>query len=129
MKIKMKSVVLPAGSVLAWKEYGMFTKLWRKLNRKPMPNNKFIIAITELELVSIDKFKTDAYAPIRKYNKQEIRKLNNLLSMECGTLDWETVRTVCNIVRPNTFTDTATIEDSKYYKKIDLNEESDEYIY
>lgn len=129
MKIKMRSILVPAGSILTWKEYGTFTKLWRKLTNKPLTNNRYSMPTVDLELIGIDKFKTEAYSPIRKYNKQEIKKLRSVLTIDCDVLDWDTVRTICNVVRPNTFADTATIEDSKYYKKIDLNEESDEYIY
>ena len=43
--------------------------------------------------------------------------------------NWDDVKTIINIIRPNTFDNSSTLEECKYYKKIDLNEESSEYIY
>lgn len=127
--MKIKTTIVRPGTILCWKEYNIFTKLWNKLKKRDLPYNKFEIIPTSIELLTIDKYNFVAYAPIRKYSKQEIHKLQSVYNNCIPNSYWEDVKTIINIVRPNTFSDSPTLEECKYYKKIDLNEESSEYIY
>ncbi len=127
--MKIKTTIVRPGTILCWKEYNIFTKLWNKLKKRDLPYNKFEIIPTSIELLTIDRYNFVAYAPIRKYSKQEIHKLQSVYNNCIPNSYWEDVKTIINIVRPNTFGDSSTLEECKYYKKIDLNEESSEYIY
>lgn len=127
--MKIKTTIVRPGTILCWKEYNIFTKLWNKLKKRDLPYNKFEIIPTSIELLTIDRYNFVAYAPIRKYSKQEIHKLQSVYNNRIPNSYWEDVKTIINIVRPNTFSDSSTLEECKYYKKIDLNEESSEYIY
>lgn len=127
--MKIKTTIVRPGTILCWKEYNIFTKLWNKLKKRDLPYNKFEIIPTSIELLTIDRYNFVAYAPIRKYSKQEIHKLQSVYNNCIPNSYWEDVKTIINIVRPNTFDNSSTLEECKYYKKIDLNEESSEYIY
>lgn len=127
--MKIKTTIVRPGTILCWKEYNIFTKLWNKLKKRDLPYNKFEIIPTSIELLTIDKYNFVAYAPIRKYSKQEIHKLQSVYNNCVNDRNWEDIKAIINIVRPNTFNDSSTLEECKYYKKIDLNEESSEYIY
>ena len=127
--MKVKTTIVRPGTILCWKEYNIFTKLWNKLKKRDLPYNKFEIIPTSIELLTIDKYNFVAYAPIRKYSKQEIHKLQSVYDNCVNDRNWEDIKAIINIVRPNTFNDSSTLEECKYYKKIDLNEESSEYIY
>lgn len=127
--MKIKTTIVRPGTILCWKEYNIFTKLWNKLKKRDLPYNKFDIIPTSIELLTIDKYNFVAYAPIRKYSKQEIHKLQSVYDNCVNDRNWEDIKAIINIVRPNTFNDYSTLEECKYYKKIDLNEESSEYIY
>ena len=127
--MKIKTTIVRPGTILCWKEYNIFTKLWNKLKKRDLTYNKFEIIPTSIELLTIDRYNFVAYAPIRKYSKQEIHKLQSVYNNCIPNSYWEDVKTIINIVRPNTFSDSSTLEECKYYKKIDLNEESSEYIY
>ena len=127
--MKIKTTIVRPGTILCWKEYNTFTKLWNKLKKRDLPYNKFEIIPTSIELLTIDRYNFVAYAPIRKYSKQEIHKLQSVYDNCVNDRNWEDIKAIINIVRPNTFNDYSTLEECKYYKKIDLNEESSEYIY
>lgn len=127
--MRIKTTIVRPGTILCWKEYNIFTKLWNKLKKRDLPYNKFEIIPTSIELLTIDKYNFVAYAPIRKYSKQEIHKLQSVYDNCVNDRNWEDIKAIINIVRPNTFNDSSTLEECKYYKKIDLNEESSEYIY
>lgn len=127
--MKIKTTIVRPGTILCWKEYNIFTRLWNKLKKKDLPYNKFEIIPTNIELLTIDEYNFIAYTPIHKYSKQEIHKLQSVYDNCVNDRTWEDVKAIINIVRPNTFNDSSTLEECKYYKKIDLNEESSEYIY
>lgn len=127
--MKIKSCRIEAGSILAWRDYSFFTKLWRKLLGKGTPLNKWMLLPFNIELITAGDFRAEVYKPIRKYSKREIDKLYTICSVCDDVSTWGTIVTVANIVRPNTFTDSMSIDECKYYKKINLDEESDEYLY
>lgn len=117
--MKIKTTIVRPGTILCWKEYNIFTKLWNKLKKRDLPYNKFEIIPTSIELLTIDKYNFVAYAPIRKYSKQEIHKLQSVYDNCVNDRNWEDIKAIINIVRPNTFNDYSTLEECKYYKKKD----------
>ena len=70
------------------------------------------------------------YEPIRKYSKVESNKLN-ILCKDSGynNEDWVDTANIINLVRPNTFAGPTTLNTCRYYKKVELYEKLDEYIY
>ena len=101
--MKIKTTIVRPGTILCWKEYNIFTKLWNKLKKRDLPYNKFEIIPTSI--------------------------LQSIYGNCIEDRNWDDVKTIINIIRPNTFDNSSTLEECKYYKKIDLNEESSEYIY
>ena len=101
--MKMRSLMLDAGSIILWKEYNPIRKLWSKVRRKTLPFNRFTIVGQKTEL---------------------------LITFGLGSSkEWDEVVTIINIVRPNTLLATSSIDKCKYYKRVEWNEKLDEYIY
>lgn len=125
--MKFKIVMLKPGTVLSWKEYSLFTRLYNKLRGRQLPDNKFAVLLHRTELLTNDSFPITAYEPIRKYSKQELTRLGSLFYV--GEDNWDTISYAINLVRPNTFTNADSIDNCKYYIKRDLNAESSEYIF
>lgn len=80
-----------------------------------MPYNKFEIIPINVELLTIDEYNFIAYTPIRKYSKQEIHKLQSVYDI--NDRNWEDIKAIINIVRPNTFNDSSTLEECKILQK------------
>lgn len=112
----------PAGTILGFKDYNVFRRLWSKLSGKSLPYNKFTILPFAAELADTvpARWGAMAYEPVRKYNKRETNKLNKLQDelYNCG---WDTVKAVVNSIRPDTFNDTVTLDNCKYYRKWELH--------
>lgn len=127
--IKSKAVTLKSGTILCWKEYNIFTRLWSKVSGKKLDYNRFRIVVEPLDLISFNGFNSVAYAPVRDYNKKELAKLTKLVKANKGSDTFEDTTVLINAIRPKTFDKATTLDDCKYYKKIDLNEDAIEYIY
>lgn len=128
--MKIRSLILDAGSIILWKQYNPLIKLWNKILRRDLPFNRFTLVSQRTEFLTIDNLKDIVvYEPIRKYNKQEITKLSVITSDNNYYKDWKETVTLVNIVRPNTLQSTDTIDKCRYYKKVECNEKLDEYIY
>ena len=128
--MKMRSLMLDAGSIILWKEYNILHKLWNKLRRKELPFNRFTIVGQKTELLTTDKLENVVvYEPIRKYNKLESNKLMTITFGLGSSKEWDEVVTIINVVRPNTLLATSSIDKCKYYKRVEWNEKLDEYIY
>lgn len=127
----MKVLMLEAGSIILWKKYTFFTKLWSKVKREELPYNRYTLVCNRTEMLTLGKAKDMlVYEPVRKYNKQEITKLDILISNDMETMDsWEEVTLYANFIRPRTFIDNGGVMESKYYRKVECNEKLDEYIY
>lgn len=54
--MKIKTTIVRPGTILCWKEYNIFTKLWNKLKKRDLPYNKFEIIPTSIELLTIDRY-------------------------------------------------------------------------
>lgn len=128
--MKMRSFLLEAGTIIAWKKYPYINKLWNKIRGKQLPFNMFTIVPNRTELLTSDDMKDiEIYEPIRKYNKQEQSKISILAKDTLYSSDWVDVASLINIVRPNTLLGSITLATCKYYKKVEWNEKLDEYIY
>lgn len=128
--MKMRSLMLDAGSIILWKEYNPIRKLWSKVRRKTLPFNRFTIVGQKTKLLTTDKLENVVvYEPIRKYNKLESNKLMTITFGLGSSKEWDEVVTIINIVRPNTLLATNSIDKCKYYKRVEWNEKLDEYIY
>lgn len=128
--MKMRSVILEPGSIICWKQYNILKRLWNLLLGRKTANNKFLLITRRTELLTIGSFlNIEVYEPIRKYNRYEVSKLQTIYEGYEHIYNWVEATGTINIVRPNTFPNMTTIEDSKYYKKVNLNEKLDKYIY
>lgn len=128
--MKMRSFLLEAGSIIAWKKYPYIKKLWSKIRGKQLPFNMFTIVTNRTELLTSDYMKdVEIYEPIRKYSKQEQSKISVLASDTLYSSDWTDVAALINIIRPNTLSGPITLATCKYYKKVEWHEKLDEYIY
>lgn len=128
--MKMRSFLLEAGTIIAWKKYPYIKKLWSKIRGKQLPFNMFTIVPNRTELLTSDDMKDiEIYEPIRRYNKQEQSKISILAKDTLYSSDWVDVVSLINIVRPNTLLGSITLATCKYYKKVEWNEKLDEYIY
>lgn len=128
--MKMRSLMLDAGSILFWKDYSIMRKLWSKLTKKELPYNRYTIISQKTELLTTDKLNNMViYEPIKKYNKLESSKLAVLTFKLGSSKDWDEVVTIINMIRPNTLVSGNSIDKCKYYSKINYNEKLDEYIY
>ena len=128
--MKMRTFLLEAGSIIAWKKYPYIKKIWSKIRGKELPYNMFTMITSRTELLTSDKMKDIlVYEPIRKYSKQEQSKISALSRDRMYSSDWKDITSIINIVRPNTFVGPISIDACRYYKKIEWNEKLDEYIY
>lgn len=132
--MKAVSMMIEAGSVISWKKYSLLKEIWAWLRRKELPHNRFTIIPNRTELILINDtgatFNAVIYEPIRKYSRLESNKLS-VLCKDCNynNEDWVDTANIINLVRPNTFAGPTTLNTCRYYKKVELHEKLDEYIY
>lgn len=128
--MKMRSFLLEAGTIIAWKKYPYIKKLWSKVRGRQLPFNMFTIVPNRTELLTSDDMKDiEIYEPIRRYNKQEQSKISVLAKDTLYSSDWVDISSLINLVRPNTLSGPITLTTCRYYKKVEWNEKLDEYIY
>lgn len=128
--MKMRSFLLEAGTIIAWKKYPYIKKLWSKVRGRQLPFNMFTIVPNRTELLTSDDMKDiEIYEPIRRYNKQEQSKISILAKDTLYSIDWVDISSLINLVRPNTLSGPITLATCRYYKKVEWNEKLDEYIY
>lgn len=128
--MKMRSFLLEAGTIIAWKKYPYIKKLWNKVSGRQLPFNMFTIVPNRTELLTSDDMKDiEIYEPIRRYNKQEQSKISILAKDTLYSSDWVDISSLINLVRPNTLSGPITLATCRYYKKVEWNEKLDEYIY
>ena len=83
--MKMRSFLLEAGTIIAWKKYPYIKKLWSKVRGRQLPFNMFTIVPNRTELLTSDDMKDiEIYEPIRRYNKQEQSKISILIQQRLG---------------------------------------------
>ena len=128
IKIVLKSVKVPAGAILVWKDYNIFKKLWSWITKKELPYNKIKILLEDTEFIFKDRLNFAAITPKKKYSNAE--KIELLGSADNSTVVG--ITSIINKIRPHTFDNTLTITSllrNKYYKYVDFNEECKTHIY
>lgn len=117
--------IIPAGSILMFKRYNIFKRLWYKLRKKHLPYNEFIIwdIPSKASIFAVGVIDTDfkAYSPIKPYSHKEIFKLLDILYIRQE--DCETEQDVINIInsiRKNTITNNSLelLDSNPYYYKL-----------
>lgn len=130
--MKMKVLLLDPGTVIVWKKYSLFKRLFSKLFKKELKYNRYTVIQDRTELFTLGTFKDmKVLEPIKKYSKQEAKRLK-IWSGLFSLMDWSELYWVINLIRPNTITNNSTDENglltSNYYRLV-KNEKLDEYIY
>lgn len=125
------AIKLKLGTIVCYKKYGILKRMWYKLFGKKLEYNKFWIVTGDLDILPngliVDGV---AYEPLKKYNKTELNSLYKLLETtnKCE-LRFADIKAIINNIRPNTLTDTITLDECKYYKKVKLDANALEYIH
>lgn len=132
--MKIKYLSLNAGTILVWKDYNFFKKLWYKIINKNLEYNRILLLRENTEYCYIQTLNDiKIYTPIKEYNNRETNKLKLLTSTVSS--DWKEIMYIINIIRPKTFNnipseiDNNYLANNNYYRMIDADKESKEYIY
>lgn len=144
MNIMFKSIV--PGSILIYKQYNIFQRLWAKLTNKELKYNRAILFPSNIELMNTLSRYSEAILlePKKSYNKAEqsimkleIEKLtdeNELYTVEFKNKGIHNLVNIVNNTRSKTFSTVTKFDDllnNKYYNAESLTEEKcwDIYIY
>lgn len=127
--MRTKVINLKPGTILCWKSYNIFTRLWNKLTGKSMKYNRFSVVAEPVYLLSFEDYTCAAYEPVRAYNAKELTKLKDMIAPTGSTTAFKDIQMMVNVIRPNTFDNVATMDECKYYKKQDLDANSTKYIF
>lgn len=112
---------LPAGSVVLYKKYSLWDRMWAKIRGKQLPYNGILVdpfGNSSFMFVRgwFYKYDIDVFIPKKPYSKKESTKL---LSSMKTLIDDEVVFAI-NAVRPNTLVEGSLgemFENNKYYNK------------
>lgn len=144
MNIMFKSIV--PGSILIYKQYNIFQRLWAKLTNKELKYNRAILFLSNIELMNTLSRYSEAILlePKKSYNKAEqsilkveIEKLtdeNEPYTVEFKNKGIHNLVNIVNNTRSKTFSTVTEFDDllnNKYYNAESLTEEKcwDIYIY
>lgn len=126
----VRQIVLNPGAIVMWKSYNPVKKLWNKLKYGRLNNNRFTIIKRKVEWLYEDSLKQiDVYEPVKPYSRLEATKLNIVAPIDNMYKGWNDVVCVVNLIRPKTLNTCDNIDNNRYYKKLNWDERSDEYIY
>lgn len=133
-KKKIKYIELPAGSIVLWQEHSVLKEIFCKLFNKKLSYNRILVVGEPTEYCFIDNVTSvKFYTPIRTYNSREKTLLKKLMNGCKET--WDNLLKIVNRVRRNTFDDIPSkidityIDNNNYYRLINVDKESKEYIY
>lgn len=134
--MRIEKLRLSAGTILMWKEYNPFIKLWNKVRYKRLPYNKYTILTEKTEFTTLGTIKDVLVAePVKPYSKLEAQKLSAIAPENNNYLTWEELTTTVNLIRPKTFLQPVAtsipedIKNNKYYDTDDFNKKLDYTIY
>lgn len=122
----MKSFDIKVGSVMFWKQYNVFKRLWAWITGKKLPYNKWALFTTDLGKSSFPfQVATKVYEPVKPYTNKELKKLETLATQTviADVIADEDLKLIINCVRPNTIhvdggvIDGDWLAGNKYYKK------------
>lgn len=135
---RFKYINLKTGSILLWKKYNWFKRLIYKLRGKELPYNRIMLIDNDIEhCYSSILSNMKIYTPIKKYSTNEVNRLNRFISggEKRPIYDWNEIICLINAVRPKTFKNVPSCIDdnflssNNYYRVIDVDKESKEYIH
>lgn len=122
----MKKFDIKFGSVILWKKYNVFKRLWAKIKGKELPYNRWAMFNAEEEDVYVYGSDLKLYELIKPYNGKELKKLDaaatNVVISDMILED--DLKLIINCIRPNTIPDSTDPENgdwlagNKYYKEI-----------
>lgn len=115
-----RTLNLKPGSVICWKEYPWYKRLWSNLMCSKLPLNRYKPVVDKMELIITKWYDKDIqiYTPTKQYTPAEIHKLKTVY-IGYDIVTTEELNTIINCVRANTLdTDTKKIDTVKYYFKI-----------
>lgn len=121
---KSTEKTIPAGSIMMWKNYNIFKRLWYKLRNKRLPYNSFSIwdmtgPVALPNFLKLSNFVI--YSPINPYSSKQIFKLLNatyVQQVDCE--DEETIIEIVNDIRKNTINTNSleSLSNNQYYYKL-----------
>lgn len=128
--MEIEKLILKPGTIVLWKKYNPFIKLWSKIRYRKLPYNKYTILKDEIELLTLGTLKdVILMIPLKSYSKIEIERLKKVAPKDNNYNNWEEFINTVNKVRKNTFDIYENILESKYYEVCTLNEKLDYTIY
>jgi hypothetical protein len=125
-----KQIMVKPGSIMLYKEYGFFKKLFAKLTKKELPYNKFLVFIMPTVFYSCEDTESEKLIlePKKNYSNNEISQLANLLKkMEDYDLQLDDILVLVNLVRPNTIDiadDVSVLINNKFYRITKFSDET-----
>lgn len=128
---KLMALDLEAGTIIAWKEYNPVKQLWSKVRRNRLPYNKFLLISKKSKWLVSSRVpeEVNIFEPIKKYSDKEVSKLHIICKDYEYKKTWNIIVTLVNVVRPKTLSTCDSIDNNKYYKKVDWHEKLSEHIY
>lgn len=112
----MKTINVKAGSIVAYKYYSIFEKLWYKIINKPLKYNSFDLCPVDME---VETYKDcDIFEPVKSYSRSETSKAIHKYLRYITLADDTDILSIVNYIRPNTISDLSEIANSKFYKKV-----------
>lgn len=127
--MKNKVITLKPGTILCWKDYNIFKTVCSKITGRHLGYNRFKVLLSPIDLITFGSYESYAYEPLRAYSQKELTKLVNLVDANDGVSSFAEVKAIIDAIRPRTFKNALTLDDCKYYRKLDLNADAVEYIY
>lgn len=121
---KSTEEIIPAGSIIMWKNYNIFKMLWYKLRNKRLPYNSFYIwdMTGPIALPNFLKFSDFViYSPIKSYSSNQIFKLLNATYVQQADCeDEQTIINIVNDIRKNTINTNSleSLSNNQYYYKL-----------
>lgn len=121
---KSTEEIIPAGSIIMWKNYNIFKILWHKLRNKRLPYNSFYIWDMTCPLIVPNFFKFSdfvIYSPIKPYSSKQTFKLLDAMRVQCEDCeDEQTIINIVNDIRKNTINTNSleSLSNNQYYYKL-----------
>lgn len=116
--------IIPAGSIMMWKDYNIFKRLWYKLRNKRLPYNSFNIWDMTCPLIIPNTLKFSdfvIYSPIKPYSSKQIFKLLDATYVQHEDCeDEQTIVKIVNDIRKNTINTNSleSLSNNQYYYKL-----------
>lgn len=115
----MKRFDIKVGSVLLWKKYNLFKRIWAWLTNKKLPYNRATLWNTAEEGVLVyGGTNHKLYDLVKPYNNKELKKLENFATTttisEFISDSEDSIELIINCIRPNTISADSNAVDGDY---------------